>query len=123
MTVEPEVIPSAIEALKEILTPMGETVWTAYMRQMVFEGAMHSVILFALFLLATYIAYKAHCVIKEYNEEHNAAKDEIAFDYGVLLIVYGIFGAVLLEMLSICILKVVNPEYYVIQDILNSLGL
>jgi len=123
MTIEPEVMPSAIEALKEILTPMGETVWTAYMRQMVFEGAAHSVIVFALFLLATYIAYKAHCVIKEYAEEHNMAKDDIAFHYGILLVIYGILGAVLLNILSMCILKVVNPEYYVIQDILNSVGL
>jgi len=115
-----EIVGSAVDALKDIITPIGETVFEAYMRQVMYEGYMYS-LMAIVFLLGLNIGIYKMYVWWKHKDFYDDENRTVVAIVGTLIFVF--FNLVGIERLIYHVGQILNPEYYVIQSILNSMGL
>lgn len=101
-----------VDHLKDVLTPVGEHVYEVYYRQMMYTGIIQSFIDSVLILIGMYVAYRT------YKYTRDTKDDDWVFTGVIVSVICLVFGFM---MLSFDIMKVLNPDYYIIQDLLGNI--
>jgi len=119
---ETEIIDYTIDKLEDIITPIGTLVWESYMKQMIMEGYI------GLFIGTMSFIFFVYCGTKFYISARDYVSDNSYYDDGKLFRCVILLICMFITFLSILVIKdsvlmIYNPEYYVIQEILRSVGI
>jgi hypothetical protein len=119
-----EKITQYIDAIAQKLGVATEYVWEVLTKQMVIEGWVYSITLIGGSLLMIFGLYKLAMYIK--NNYDDLYDKDFEFPIMLLAAIYTVFVFVLLVVTFVetpgNIMKIVNPEYYAIKEILEAIG-
>jgi len=108
-----------IDHLKDIITPIGVEVYKIYYTQVLYNGII-SVLINLFFITGMpYITYKCWEFTKFYTNEHDG-DDTWEMISAIATIITIVGGLISIFALPDSVMHVINPDYYVIQELLNN---
>lgn len=108
-----------IDHLKDVITPIGVEVYEIYYKQMFYSGIIQFILCCTMVLLSIIIIYK---YIKNSENFNTYIRDH---DLELIVFICTIIWAFLLlgSLVSVpmSLMKVINPDYYVIQTLIGNI--
>jgi len=107
---------AVVDHLKDIITPIGAEVYAIYYKQMFYTGVMYTIAAIIVIFISLYCIYQ---LIKTFNST-TVADDDDAGCTAFAIVVFCIIIIVALITLPSSIMHIMNPDYYIIQNLLYN---
>lgn len=120
---ETEAVLTVVNEIKNIITPIGETVFEAYMKQVMIEGAFGTIISIAIGLTLTYATWRSYKYMKPMVNNGSMSNEDFIGSTVIIIVLYIFAIAITCDIMISSITMLVNPEYHVITRLLSIAGM